>query len=72
MRMSVLSVLKYVGAVSLVTGLFLILNSSRNNNSDMSTPQNIYGFHAKDIDGNDFSFADTKGRVVLVANVASE
>jgi len=32
---------------------------------------NIYGFSAKDIDGNDVSMEKYRGKVVLVVNVAT-
>ena len=35
-------------------------------------PENIYGFNALDIDGNDVSMSKYKGKVVLIVNVATE
>lgn len=37
-----------------------------------TTAQSFYDFTVKDIDGNDFSFMQLKGKKVLVVNVASE
>jgi len=40
--------------------------------SDSQLPENIYGFNALDIDGNDVSMSKYKGKVVLIVNVATE
>jgi len=39
--------------------------------SKATSPMTIYGFTAKDIDGQEFSMSDYKGRVVVIVNVAT-
>lgn len=38
----------------------------------IAQPESFYGFKVKDIDGNDFSFEQLKGKKVMVVNVASK
>lgn len=40
--------------------------------SSIGLTQSFYEFTVKDIDGNDYSFAQLKGKKVMVINVASK
>jgi len=56
---------------------YSIWDSSEPDNNDdemagtTAEPENIYGFTATDIDGNDVAMEQYRGKVVLVVNIAS-
>lgn len=60
----------------IVLVLFIVIPgmilSCSNNSGEAKMPENVYDFTVKDIDGNEVSLSDYKGKVMLVVNVASE
>lgn len=49
--------------------LFVFINCKTQNKQIMNT---IYDYKVKDINGNDFDFADLKGKKILIVNTASK
>jgi len=60
-----MNILSIIGILGVFASAALASDSSQ-------LPENIYGFNALDIDGNDVSMSKYKGKVVLIVNVATE
>uniref|UniRef100_A0A8D0L4Y4 Glutathione peroxidase 4 n=1 Tax=Sphenodon punctatus TaxID=8508 RepID=A0A8D0L4Y4_SPHPU len=59
------------GASTAQTDLWVALQCAQGDD-DWKSAKSIFGFHAKDIDGNDISLEKYKGHVCIITNVASK
>lgn len=55
--------------LSLITAAVLLISCQAQNKKDMKT---IYDYTVEDINGDEFSFADLKGKKILIVNTASK
>jgi glutathione peroxidase-family protein len=59
-------------AFSYLMRTFASSNSDISNSTSEGTANDVYGFHVRDLNGNDVSLEQYRGLVLLIVNVASE